>query len=103
MIIVPNIHGSVVIHPNSVMYIKARGSYSIIHTEDNQQIVFVKSMSQTLRKLPPEFSRVHHSFIVNHLYIKSLDKSNSNLKLKNDTVIPISRRKKKNFINQLEQ
>lgn len=54
-------------------------------------------MSQILKKLPSEFSRVHHSFIVNHLYIKSLDKSNSNLKLKNDTVIPISRRKKEKF------
>lgn len=50
---------------SSINYIESMSDYIIIRTTDNQKIITRERISRIEQKLPPQFIRIHRSFIVN--------------------------------------
>jgi two-component system LytT family response regulator len=58
---------------DKIVYIENLGNYIIIHLTD-EKITTYLTLSEVLNRLPEDqFSRIHQSFIVNHLAIKSIE------------------------------
>jgi len=49
----------------TINYIESMSDYIIIRTTDNQKIITRERISRIEGKLPPQFIRIHRSFIVN--------------------------------------
>lgn len=50
---------------STINYIESMSDYVIIRTTDNQKIITRERISRIEEKLPPQFIRIHRSFIVN--------------------------------------
>ena len=85
------------------VYAKASGSYCEIYTLDNRII----TLSKTLKEFEciannNNFIRVHKSFVVNVRYVSELIKDDEySIVLKNKVKIPLSIRRKENFLNRM--
>jgi DNA-binding LytR/AlgR family response regulator len=65
------------------------GNYIRIYLENNKCITSLEKISFIEHRLPSEhFMRIHKSFIINTLFIKSYDKKE--VILINETVLPLS-------------
>jgi two-component system LytT family response regulator len=86
----------------TISYIAARGVYSIIYYEGNK-LVSSKPIGVYEGILPMElFIRCHHSYIVNKVVIKSIKKCRGLLlRLVNDDEIPVSVRRRHQFLSWL--
>lgn len=76
-----------------IVYIKADGSYAVIHTTDNNQITVSKNLSffENLLEKQLDFVRIHKSYIINKIHIKKIDKQGGlKLVLTNGIDVPIS-------------
>lgn len=63
---VPTLYGHKFINPKNIIHIKAEGSYSIIFTENEGQIMISKNLKSIENALKQDnFLRVHRSHIVN--------------------------------------
>lgn len=76
------------------------GNYTTLHLRDQKQITVSKQLGKVLEMLPKEdFYRVHHSHVVNKNYILSVMKKNQPTVVLSDNMkVPVSRRKKKDFL-----
>ena len=84
---------------SEIELIEAEGSYCIFNLEDKKKIVISKSLKEYEQILPHEnFVRVHRSYLINFNFIKEFDYKNSDIKLKSGKRVPVSRRKKNNFL-----
>ena len=85
-----------------IIYISSEGNYSKIHFANRKPITFSKNMKQIQElyfdKLP--FFRIHQSFIVN--CSKIIEYSPTEVKLTDNTVLPIARQKKAQFLVIIE-
>lgn len=82
-----------------VLYLEASTIYVILHLE-NKKVLYRTAMNLLEQQLPPNFIRVHRSFIINSEFIKSIKYLNNStyiLTLENDHVV-ISSRKYKSLI-----
>lgn len=50
--------------------IKGLGNYVEVHTIDEKKYIYYRTLKDMIEKLPEEFMRVHHSYIVNLSNIK---------------------------------
>ncbi len=88
---------------NDIIRCEADSSYTIFYLKDGSQI----TISSNLKKYEDflkhfHFARVHHSHIVNLNFIKKISKSQGGIiELTDGTTIPVSKRKKENLINIL--
>lgn len=76
-----------------IIYINADGSYLIIHTTDQTEIIVSKNLSffETFLEKQPDFIRIHKSYIINKRHVKKIDKHGGlKLVLTNDAGIPVS-------------
>lgn len=80
-----------------ICFIKAEGSYSNIYLTEGRKIITSKNIGEYESKLPPNFFRVHKSFLVNLIHVKQVNPITSHLLTLCGENIPISRRKKKEF------
>ncbi|NJO87578.1 MAG: LytTR family transcriptional regulator [Chloroflexia bacterium] len=54
-------------------------------------------------RLPKNFFRIHNSYVINTLYVKKLIKSDIwNIEMDNSEILPISRRKRTEFVQLME-
>lgn len=93
------------IEPIEILYCTAEGSYCKIHTiDDSNSIMVSKSLSDIENQLDPDvFIRVHASFLVNLQYVKKYIKDDGgHILMSNGTSIPISRRKKQEFLDRVK-
>lgn len=86
---------SVIIIPvDNIHYIEAQDDYVMIHSEEGKNLK-QKTMKTLETSLDPnEFIRIHRSYIVNIgqiLKLESAEKDNYIVKLKNGTVLPVSK------------
>lgn len=82
---------------NLIIYLKAEGSYTRIHFNDHS-ILVSKVLKYYESVLPPDiFLRIHNSYIVNVSYISYLRPINF-VVLKTSTELPVSRRKRHQFL-----
>ena len=90
---------------NDIVRIEANRSYCEIFLADKTKMTSSKSMKHYELLLPStSFIKVHRSHIINMNYVDAIIKSNGGfVKLKNQEEIPLSRRKKEEFLTILEQ
>ncbi|MCL6267400.1 LytR/AlgR family response regulator transcription factor [Flagellimonas myxillae] len=70
---------------DSILFVEGLGNYVTYHLADKSKITSYGSIKATLAQLPPNFRRVHKSYIVNKEHIKSYDTLTIDLQ---DTTIP---------------
>lgn len=88
-----------------IVYLSSEGPYTVIHLEKQANITSSKNLKQFEEKLSNSgFYRVHHSFIVNALKIKNINKTSGfTVTMSNNAQIDISSRKKEDFLNYLSE
>ena len=82
------------------LFCKADGNYTMVFFANGTQLMISKTMSEVVGIFPEKYLvRPHHSFVLNITHILSLD--NQNIVIKGDTIIPISRRKRREVFTQI--
>ncbi|SDH47879.1 LytR/AlgR family response regulator transcription factor [Chitinophaga filiformis] len=61
------------VHVGDIVFFEAKEKYVSVHTRDEEKLIEY-SLSYLEDRLPPEFLRVHRSFIVNKLNIREIQK-----------------------------
>ncbi len=88
---------------DEVYYIEASTIYAILHIQ-NKKILYRAALNLLEKQLPPNFIRVHRSFIINKNFIKNYKYLNNNtfmITLLNEDVIISSRKYKENISSKL--
>ena len=83
---------------DQLLYIKGAGIYAELFFKDGRKEIHNKNLDKLTQLLPPNFDRIHKSYIINNLEIEELlvePGSKYTLVLKEGTQIPISRTKYK--------
>jgi two-component system LytT family response regulator len=70
----------------AIYYLEALKEYIAIHTQKEKILVY-KRMKEVAESLPPQFVRIHNSYIVNIQHIKNID---SNTVLIQELRLPVS-------------
>jgi len=90
-----------VIDLKDLMYCESDKGYTTFYLNDGKKHLASKSLKEFEAQLPKHtFTRPHQSFIVNLKFIEKYDKSGV-IHLKNGVKIPVSTRKKDNFVTRL--
>jgi len=104
-IVLPTENGYEFIKPNTILYCQADSNYCKIIFIDGKQLILSKTLKYIEDILPRElFFRIHKSYIVNLNFIVQFDKTNDLfVRLSNGEQLPVSIRKKEEFINAVVQ
>ena len=102
---IPTANGAKLLPISEVLFLKADGSYTEIHTEKNENHVVSRKLFELEEKLSPErFLRTHRSYIVNMEHVREyLGGKNSELLISSGNRIPVSRSKKEAVKKFLEK
>jgi two-component system LytT family response regulator len=84
---------------DSVIYIKANGSYTEWYFENGRKKTVSRGLGQFVGKLSDKFFRLHHSYVVNLDKIESYSIKRSAVTLIGGEQLPVSKRKKREFEN----
>jgi len=90
---------------DTIVYIQADGRYTHFHLIDGTKKTASKNLGEYEKILPIQnFVRVHHSYMVNMSYVKSIQKTDGYFVqlFKSDKVIPIAKRKQETLIKFLK-
>lgn len=92
--------GVIFIEPEAISFIEADGRYSKINFSDNKQLFVSKSLAEFEEILDPKtFFRAHNSAIVNLQQVHALNtKSGCFVVMESNKEVPLSRRKKEEFL-----
>ncbi len=87
-----------------IIYLEANNNYTIVHYLNNQKLTASTNLSEYEQFLNNyNFYRIHHSYIVNKDYIlKYIKGEGGEVELTNQQVLPVSRRKKNDFLHWLK-
>ncbi len=96
--------GFTMIAVESIMYLEASNNYTIVHCLNDQRLITSTTLNAYEDFLSNyNFYRVHHSYIVNKDYILNYFKGEGGeIELINKELLPVSRRKKTEFLNWLQ-
>ena len=90
-----------VIELKKLLYCKSDKGYTTFYLNNGNKYLASKSLNEFEKQLLEQnFTRPHQSFLVNLAFIDKYDKSGT-IHLKNGTTIPVSSRKKDNFLSRL--
>lgn len=90
-----------IIELQNLMYCKSDKGYTTFYMQNNKKYLASKPLKEFEEQLlKNSFTRPHQSYIVNLSYIDKYDKSGT-IFLKNGIKIPVSSRKKDNFLTRL--
>ena len=95
--------GMHVIKLSEIIHIEAEGSYCNIFLINNDRLIVSKNMKELESLLDSKiFFRAHQSYIVNLNFVKKVLKDEGGLiLLQDDSKVPISRRRKEDFLKEL--
>ena len=82
------------IYLNELEYIKSEDHYLELFVKSKKEVIR-GTISEILLQLPPNFAQSHRSYIINKNYI--VRRNTTNIVLKNNVVIPVSRKYKMGF------
>lgn len=90
------------VYPSEIIHVHSEGSYSILTIKDNKKLIVSKKLKEIEAQLPMDiFIRVHHSHLVNLMYLHSYGRdNNAEIRLINGDSIKISRRKRSEFMHR---
>jgi len=87
---------------NEIVRFHSEGSYTEVFTKDHRKIVVSRLIKEFDEMLSPcGFLRVHQSHLINIDYIFCFEKAESQVILKDESVIPVSVRKKDDLLSLL--
>jgi DNA-binding LytR/AlgR family response regulator len=94
--------GQLLIDVHTIVRIEASSNYSKLFFSNGKMLVCTKLLKWFEEKLPLQFFvRMHRSHLVNNRYLKSRQMVREGFVLQTGEWIQLSRRRKKNIINQL--
>jgi len=104
-IALPTETGFELVKTNAILYCEADSNYCKIVCLDGKKIVLSKTLKFIEELLPTSiFQRIHKSYLVNLNYVTRFNKTNELLvELSNGQTLPVSIRKKEDFINAIIQ
>lgn len=104
---VPTQEGVIFIRVNTIRYLKAEGSYTVIHYSDSQakKLTASRNLKSFERVLHPSiFVRIHDACIVNKNYIDRFVKGDGGyIVLEDGTHLDLSKRKKHGFLKFMNE
>ena len=88
---------------NSILYCEAESNYTKVVFLDGKKITLAKTLKLVEEILPKDiFKRIHRGYLVNINYVKRFNKTNDYfVELTNGESLPVSVRKKDDFINDI--
>lgn len=100
-VMLPTDFGFELIKPSHILYCEADSNYTKVNLLDGKEMLVAKTLKYIEELLPGNiFIRTHKSYVVNINYVSKYDKSNDlHVVLSNGQKIPVSVRKKEDFIN----
>jgi two-component system LytT family response regulator len=104
-LVLPDYDGYTLIKVSDIIYCKADGSYTEIYLLNGKTITTSKLLKVVEELLPSQtFYRIHKSYVVNMNLIKRYNKSEGHqVLMENNTLLDVSDRNKKEFIERLVQ
>ena len=104
-IALPTENGFELLKTNAILYCEADSNYCKVVCLDGRNIVLSKTLKYIEEMLPTSiFQRIHKSYLVNLNYVTRFTKTNELLvELSNGATLPVSVRKKEEFINAIIQ
>lgn len=94
--------GIKIVDPKSIIHIMADNSYSTINFADGSSFVDSKSLKHYESTLPSQFIRIHKSHIINLDFLEEYSNQDGHFAImKNGDMLPISRNKIREFLEQL--
>jgi two-component system, LytTR family, response regulator len=98
---ISTIEGYYPVNTDELIYCTANKSYTVFHLIDNRQYLVTRSLKEYEELLVPyNFFRIHKSFLVNIHHIQKVIKTDGmSVLMSNDEELPVSFRKKNQFIN----
>lgn len=96
--------GIVFIEVADILYCEASGSYTTLHLKNNDKLLSSKTLKDFEEMLEQHpFFRVHHSYLISLNDIKRYIKGDGGtVILSNKTEVPVSKRKKDDFLKKLK-
>lgn len=90
---------------NDILYCKGDGRYTWIHLKNESPILSAKVLKNFENMLSDTgFLRTHKSCLINLCYIKSFNAGKKgNITMDNGENLPLAKRRKKEFINRVNQ
>lgn len=95
-------NGYHLVDPSHIIYCKAAGAYTQIVMQNEKSFLISKNLGRAQELMPPEFERVHQSYLVNLSHIKKFRKGESPEAIMiNNDVIKVSRLNKERLARLL--
>lgn len=103
-IVIPYSGGAHLVLIENIMYIEADGNYCTLFCSDKESILVTKQLHFFENVLNPnQFFRIHHSYILNSKYAKTIvHQPIPKILLLDGSFLPISRRKKNTIFHSFE-
>jgi len=103
-IIIPKNGRNHYLDTQEIIYIEAKRAYVVLYTTESAY-TFSKSLKhfEKLLEYNSNFIRVHRSFIINLDYLEQFGNHNSEIRLKNGKLLPISKSYKEHFLEAVKQ
>ncbi|MEM6630356.1 MAG: LytTR family DNA-binding domain-containing protein [Bacteroidota bacterium] len=99
-IALPTMEGLEFVNINEIIHCESFSNYTKLYTLNGDSLLISKTLKEVEKQIKGhEFFRVHHSHLVNLMYIKRYVKGkNGYLIMKNNVQIPVARSKKEEFL-----
>jgi len=103
-IMVSTSEGQIYIDISNILRIEAEGSYSTLFLKDNNKILVSKNLKEFENMLADNsFYRPHNSHLINLEHVKKyVLKDGGYIEMTDETIVPISRRRKEAFIEHMQ-
>lgn len=90
---------------DTIVYLKADGSYTHFHFEDGSKLLISKRMGHYEKMLDSvSFLRIHHSYLINLKFLSGfVNTKNGRVTMSNKEELPISRNRKVVLLERLQQ
>lgn len=95
---------SFLVDPDEIVYIEAKGPYTILHFTNQKSIQVTKPLAVVINECPASFLQVSRSYYVNFFHFKELVKTKDSgiLVLTNDITVTISLSLRSRFLRLIE-
>ena len=95
--------GMIFIKINDIVRLQSESNYTVFYLIDKRKVMVAKTLKGFEEKLIPyNFFRIHQSHLINIIYLKEIDHSENHVLMADGSKVEISKRKKKEFMDTLE-
>ncbi|WP_460473846.1 LytR/AlgR family response regulator transcription factor [Emticicia fontis] len=92
------------IDPNTILFMRSDSNYTMVHLHDGSKILSATTLGILAKRLPPyKFFRASRSVLINLDCIVGYEKKEASVKLSNNEVIQVSRRRNKHVRRSIKQ